>query len=213
MAPRLIPAARRRWYLALIGLAATALMCWHALGASGVFYTQVYLVFLPPQGEANPNALIGANNQSVVDMAGIVGRIVAQHAGPQPASDQVTILGEGISDGYIVRQPNDGGQYNVQFDRPVLDVQVSGPSAQSVTIKLADVVKTINSELTARQAAAGTPPGSMIQTRLSPSNADLYFVKGSRIRALMASLLLGLGLTAAAIALFERLLARRIRLR
>jgi hypothetical protein len=174
-----------------------------AVSNHGVYYAQADVVLLPPKGADTPNILATTNTSGPVKMAGIIGQIMAQQAAPQPVSDQVTILGEGITRGYIVRQPNDGGQWEIQFKRPILDVQVAGATPAEVTGTLDQVVAEIETDLRNLQQTAGADPANMIQARLSPQVPDIFYVKGSAIRAGLATLLLGFGLTLAAARLLD----------
>lgn len=191
----LLQVIRRRWYAVALGLLATTVAMKFAMSPHGVYYTQAYVVLLPPQGADAPNAFANTNTSGPVNMAGIVGRIMAQNAAPQPVSDQVSILGEGITDGYIVRQPNDGGQWSVQFKRPVLDVQVAGATPAVVTASLNRVLAEIEANLRRLQQDTGTAPAQMIQAKLSPPAPSLFYVEGSAVRAGFATLLLGVGLS------------------
>lgn len=202
-----IQVVRRRWYAVALGLIATALAARVAVSDHGVYYSQADVVLLPPKGLDTPNILATTNTGGPVKMAGIIGRIMAQHAAPQPVSDQVTILGEGITDGYIVRQPNDGGQWEIQFKRPVLDVQVAGATPAEVTAVMDRVVAEIETDLRQLQLTAGADPENMIQARLSPPVPNIFYVKGSAARAGLATLLLGLGLSLAGARLLDWVLS------
>jgi hypothetical protein len=204
-------AVRRRWYVVVLGAIATLILAAQAAQAPGVYFTRLYVVFLPPLSTANPNTFSAADNSNVIAMAGLVGQAVSSRDSAQPVSDGVTILGEGISHGYLVRQPNDGGQWAVNFDRPELDVQVAGGSPAEVLATLSQVLQKIDNETRSRQEAAGTATKNMITTRLSPSTPDVYLVKGSRLRAGLAALLLGLGLSLAGAWATDRVLLRRQR--
>lgn len=208
MTASLTSVVRRRWYLFSLGLVLTGIFAVQAARAPGVYFAQVYVVFLPPNG-ASANALAGVDtDNNLIHMAGIVGRVISQGPGAQPVSDGVTILGEGLTSGYSVRQPNDGGQWVVNFDKPELDVQVAGRSPRQVSETLSQVLARIDSELQGLQVAAGTAPDNMIQTRLSPPIPYVYVVRGSRVRAGLFSLLLGLGLTISALRWADGVLAR-----
>jgi hypothetical protein len=206
-----IQVIQRRWYGVLLGLIVTALAARVAVSDHGVYYSQADVVLLPPEGINTPNIFATTNTSGPVNMAGIIGRIMAQHAAPQPVSDQVTILGEGIRDGYIVRQPNDGGQWEIQFKRPILDVQVAGDSPATVKATLDRVVAEIETDLRNLQISAGTARDNMIQARLSPPVPSVFYVKGSAARAGLATLVLGLGLSLAGARALDRVLVSRHR--
>ena len=205
----LLGAMRRRWWAALAGISLTFAAAYHVVLLAGVYHQEVNVVFVWPQGPRTSNAFLHGE-QTLVSTAGIVGRIVAgDSSNAQVVSDTVTLVGEGIRHGYLVRLPNSGGQWALNFDRPVLDVQAAGSTPQEVQQTIKTVVARINHELEAMQAAAGAPSGVRITTRMSPPSPVLLYSKGSRMRALAATLALGIGLTVAAVTLLDRRIAIR----
>jgi hypothetical protein len=199
-------ALRRRWYVTLSGAVATILAALWVMTLPGVYHAQIDVVFMWPQGHQHANTF-QYGSQSLISTAGAVGAVVTGSAsGAQPVSDTVTLVGEGITHGYSVRLPNTGGQWANNFPSPVLDVQASGSSAAEVQRTLATVIARINAVLHEQQAEEGVPEQLMIRTRLSPPTPQLLFDKGSRVRALGATFLIGCGVTvAAALAVHRRL--------
>jgi hypothetical protein len=205
----LLAALRRRWWAALAGVCLTGMLAVHVVHLGGVYHQEVNVVFVWPQGPRTSNAFLHGD-QTLVSTAGLVGRIVAGDSpDAQVVSDTVTLVGEGIRHGYLVRLPNSGGQWALNFDRPVLDVQAAGSTPQEVQQTIKTVVARINHELDAIQTAARVPPGVRITTRMSPPSPILLYGKGSRMRALAVTLLLGTGLTVGVVAALDRWIAVR----
>jgi len=204
-----LSALRRRWYVTLSGAVATMLAALWVMMLPGVYHAQVDVVFMWPQGHQHANTF-QYGSQSLINTAGVVAAIIAGSAsGAQPVSDTVTLVGEGITHGYSVRLPNAGGQWAINFTSPVLDVQASGSSPAEVQGTLAAVIARINAVLHEQQAAEGVPRELMIHTRLSPPTPQLLYGKGSRVRALGATFLIGCGVTVAAALAADRRLRTR----
>jgi hypothetical protein len=171
----------------------------------------VRVLFLVPQSSANPNAL-ATTSSSVITTAGAVARIVDPGV-EQTASDDVTLAGEGVRHGFAVRLPNNGGQWATNFDRPELEVQAVGSSAAEVNATMNGVLREIRTTLQNLQASRRVAPHNMITVSQSPPTVPLYYQTGSPVRALAATLLLGVGLSLAAAGLARRLERRRRRRR
>jgi hypothetical protein len=213
--PRLSVSIKRRWYVPLIGLAATALTMLGVLNHPGVYHAQVEVIFLAPDRAVDINTFEYVTD-SLIDTAGFVGRSMSGTAagGSAPVSDAVTLVSEGVEEGYSVRLPNVGGQWAYNFTRPVLDIQVAGSSASEVSAKLDELVRRVNSVLRARELSQGpVDPDNMIRTRLNPPDPGVVYSAGSHLRALAATGLLGGGLTLAATRSLDVYLLRRARKR
>jgi hypothetical protein len=175
----------------------------------GVYWSQVNVLFLLPQNDATPNSL-QFQNDSLVSLAGIVGKSSSVGgARSAPTSDGVTLVGEGIYNGYSMDLPNSGGQWAINYDRPLLDVQASGSTPEEVTARMKAVIARIEENLADRQAKAGVSERSLVTTRLSPPVMPMYYNPGSHVRAMGATLLLCLSGTAVAVVVVDRRRARR----
>ncbi|MEO6702886.1 MAG: pentapeptide repeat-containing protein, partial [Jatrophihabitantaceae bacterium] len=130
--------------------------------------------------------------------------MVDSSVAPRMASAEATLVGQGVHDGYSVRLPNTGGQWASQFIKPYLDVQVVAPSSDQVLARMGQLITEIGDDLTTLQNQTGVASKYRIGTQLSPPVTPLYYQKGSRSRAGLAALLLGLGITFAARAIAGR---------
>jgi hypothetical protein len=203
----LLVAVRRTWYVAVFGVVATVFLVLSVSQQPGMFQARVDVLLLLPQSANNPNSYT-ATTESLIDTAGIVATVLSGASGaPLTSSSTVTLAGQGIRDGWSVRLPNSGGQWANNFDRPLLDVQVVGPSHDAVLKRANELVTRIEAELIRRQDRAGVSPHNLIRTRLSPPTPQVSFSRGSPTRALAASLLLGVLLTTAACVVADQKLA------
>jgi uncharacterized protein involved in exopolysaccharide biosynthesis len=199
----LLAAVRRHRWAAAVVAVATAVVALYGSLAPGVYHQQVDVVFEWPQGARTSNAFL-YGEQTLISTAGVIARIVDEpRSAAHPVSDSVTLVGEGITRGHVVRLPNAGGQWALNFDRPVLDVQVAGNSPDEVRATMARVLAQIDKELRDQQQAEGVPASVMIRTRLSPAVPFVEYSKGSRVRAVAATFVLGFGLTVGAVMALE----------
>ena len=202
---------RRRWYVVVLGLALLAGTLHVVASRPGVYWTQVDVVVLAPKSARYPN-VIEQTSASLIAMAGLVERDVNGGAHPPAtASAAVTLAGEGVRDGYSITMPNGGGQWANDFSRPVIDVQVVGPSEATVRRRLAVLVGRIERTLDERQATDQVPPVNRITASSSPTAAAVLHLEGSTKKAMAVTLLLGGALIPVATVGADRLLANRTR--
>ncbi|HET9654072.1 MAG TPA: hypothetical protein VFP72_01875 [Kineosporiaceae bacterium] len=192
-----------QWVVAVLGLVLTAATLVSVMRMSGSYETNAYVVMLAPE-DTGANAFIrGAN---LIDMAAIINRdLNGMHPPARPTTEDIPLSATGTYHGYSVRMTNSGNQWLSLFYKPELFVQVTGSSPEEVTIRLDALVRRIEDDLYARQAAFGTSPSLMIRTDLSPPNPAVSYVHGSKGRAGAAVALLGLALTLTGMKLSRRL--------
>lgn len=204
----------RRWYLVVVGITLTLAILWPATHRPGVYWAQVNLVLLPPTSEYFPNVLEDPH-YSLTALAGVVVTdFNGQHEPPLMASSETTLYGEGRTSGIEVRMPNAGNQWKPLYPTATIDLQSVGASPKIVTDGVADTTRRLNDLLAARQDELGIDPSVRVSLISSPADPVVYYVTGSRARALGAGAIVGIGLTIAGVYWFERLLqARRSRSR
>lgn len=200
---RLLVASLRAWYVVLLGLVVTGAALFAVWASPGVYYGQVDVVFLRPVNEFVPNSL-SANSASVIATAGVVQREVSGgREGSRVVSESVTIVGEGMTSGQRISLPNSGGQWANNFDRALLDVEVVDRSEAAARKRLDSVLAAIDASLERRQLEAGADRSTWIRTRLSPAEPTIGYLDHERRRAMVMTLVLGGGLTCAAVVLVE----------
>ena len=62
----------------------------------------------------------------MIATAGLVGHLVQPKESSSGAGTQTTLIAQGVTKGHQIRLPNSGGQWDPNFDKPYLDVQVVG---------------------------------------------------------------------------------------
>lgn len=201
----------RQWRAVLVGLLCTVVTMGAVVGRDGVYATQVDVIFLTPLDRTNQNVLVG-DLVSLINFAAIVEREMnAGEAAPRMSSPTATLYGRGVREGYSVELPNTGGQWGNNFSRPVLNVQVVGPSPAEVTSTFEEVVRQIEQVAAARERAAGAPPTTWVSLRLSPAKPVIGYVPGGGKRAALALGALGAAGTVIGAVHLDRWRARRDR--
>jgi hypothetical protein len=186
--------AGQRRMVTLLGLLLTGIALIAVTQAQPAYLAQVRVVLLPPV-TAQPNGLTDSG-ASLISLTGVVALAVeGADAGADAVSDSVTLTGEGQSEGYTVRQPNAGGQWQYRFDEPVLDVQAVGPTAESARQQLDTALQRVDAALTDIQDGETVPAGSRVRTVLNPLVPQVKEVSGSASRALVATGATGLLIT------------------
>lgn len=199
---------RRHWYLVIAGLALTAGAIFASSRNPGVYSTQTDVLFLAPKSAVAPNP-IEASSDSLIATAGLVARMATDgKITPGTAGSGVSLTGQGIHQGYSIELPNSGGQWVASFERPVLVVQVVGPSEAWVRSTLATQIDRINQTLYSMQQRDGIRKQSYIITSSAPRAATIRFTKGDPKRVIGATMLLGIALTGLATIGFDRIIPR-----
>lgn len=205
----LLGAILRRWPIVLIGAIVTVAAAAGVLSDKGVYFTRTELVFLAPTSAANPNAL-RTQSDDVIVMAGLVARTLN---GPGQitkfASPDVTLIGMGVRDGWMVRLPDTGGQWATNFATQRLVLDIVGPTRDAVVARQGELTQAVDDTLLALQRERGVAPINDITAIVAPETTIVYQVGGSRPRALGMTAVLGIGVTLAAVMLWERRATRR----
>lgn len=199
----------RRWPVVLAVLALMLPFVWQARETTGVYWTRVNVVFLPPPGAAAGNPL-RSESQDVVQFAAVIQRLAITESSIPPLETNGAILyATGIRNGYSVYLPNAGTQWQPSYNRASIAVEVVAEDAESVTRMATELAEKIAAAATEQQDALGVQRGAHITTVLSPSAAVVSYHTGKPAHATAVLLVLTLGLAAAAVQLFDRLPQRR----
>lgn len=204
-------ACLRRWPIVLVGVVCTGLAAFALLSDKGVYYTRTQIVFLAPSSSYYPNTL-ATQSEDIIDTAGVVAKRIT---GPGPvtkfASPDVTLIGQGIRDGWSLTLPDTGGQWGTNFQSQILYLEIVAPDRATVLERQTTLLQRVQDELDALQRERGVEPINDITVQAAPRSTVIYHVGGSKPRALGMTAALGVGITAAAVVLTERLARRRPR--
>lgn len=195
----------------VVGCATTAQLVHRAWNLPGFYWGQANVVFITPPNALAPNTL-GVVSGSLISTAGIIQREVMD--GPpknRVVSESVTLLDEGVMDGVSVDLPNAGGQWENNFERPVLRVQSVNPDKQVAQRRLEQMVAQIQIAIERRQDEAGVLELNRITTQVTPSTITVGLREGDRKRAAASTALLGLLATGSVAVLADAVGHRRRR--
>jgi len=202
-------ACLRRWPIVLVGVVCTAIAAFAVMSDKGVYYTRTQIVFLAPSSSYYPNTL-ATQSEDIIDTAGVVAKRII---GPGPvtkfASPDVTLIGEGIRDGWSLGLPDTGGQWGTNFQTQILNLEIVAPARETVLQRQTEMLQRVHDELDALQRERGVEPINDITVQAAPRSTIIYHVGGSKPRALGMVAALGLGVTAALVVAAERLGKRR----
>lgn len=190
-------ALRRRWYITVVGVLATAGLCVAAMVAFPPTYqAKSSIVLLPPATTVdeggNPYLQLSDLKQAVdVTIAALTS---------QSAADQT-----------MASAPN--GSYEVLPDYttngPIFIITAEDKTKESTLATLEVVKGMVAPTLTNLQTSLGIAPQSQITSKVLTSDGEPTTVRKAQIRALIVALAAGLILSALLLALVDSLLLRR----
>lgn len=198
----------RRWatLVVALGLLLTVAITYRVVRKPGIYWAQTDVVFLAPASGLFPNSLAN-DSGGLIALAGVVGKMVdADSPATRVVDPSVRLVNQGIRHGSSVTLPNDGGQWANNFDKALLDVQAVGATAAEVTGTVNQLVDQINLRLAGMQS--DVPSVDRVTTKLSPAQVQVFYDAGRRLRALAASLAVGVGITFALALYVRRRIAR-----
>lgn len=199
----------RRWPVVAVGIVVTIAALMAVRAEPGVYFTRTEIVLLAPTSAANPNAL-RTQTDDVIVTAGLVARTLS---GPRQitkfASPDVTLIGMGVQDGWMIRLPDTGGQWATNFATQRLILDIVGPTRDAVTTRQDELTAEVTETLNALQRGRGVDPINDITAIVAPETTIVYHVGGSRPRALVMTVVLGAAATIAAVLLWDRAARRR----
>lgn len=186
----------RRWYVLAGALVLGVVASYFAVNAQGVYWSRAEVTFLAPTSAINPNALRTTSSDLIIAAGAVAKRVNGNVTWNQMADPAATIVGQGVLDGWSVQLPNHGGQWSRVYPRQVLDVQVSGPTAEVVRERQSELLARIDAELAGLQQ--GVASTDVITTKVVPARPPVYYMHGDKARALlMVWVLVGAGVLTA----------------
>jgi hypothetical protein len=194
----LVGSMLRRWPIMIMGLLLTLAVCVVTWRASGVYWASTKVYFLVPASANQPNQ-IAPDNSAAIGFAGLIQTEINGGIPPREAtSPDVTLVDEGIYDGWSVLLPDTGGQWATNFEESSLIVQASGPSAEVVKSRMNSLIDQITRLVAAREDAANVALAFRVDFTMSPPVVAVQYSNGHRSRAVAIIVLLGVGLSLAA---------------
>lgn len=197
---------RRRWPIVVVGCLLTALLGWNFRTAPGVYSSSTKVLFLSP---ATPQTrLLAPTSGDAIPFVGVIERELnaGVHQAPATAPD-VTLVDQGILDGWSARQPDYGGQWAHNFTEATLILQVSGPTEAVVRERMSTLIGRTQQILDERQTSV--IPAARVTMQVSGTASQVHFAQGRPSRAMIGVVGIGVALTLGAAAIFDRLRRRQ----
>lgn len=203
----------RRWYIVVAGMLLTIAVVWPVSHRPGVYWTQMSVLLLPPTYEYFPNKLEDPH-YSLSALAGlVVDDFNGQNRPLMTASSDTTLYGMGLRSGLEVKQPNMGNQWQPLFPNAAIDVQVVDRDPEVVAARARETVGELDQLLAQRQDELGVIETMRVSLIASPDEASVYYISGSRTRAMAVGAAVGIILTVVAVYWVERFTGARGRRR
>lgn len=205
----LLAAALRRWYVVVLGAALTLGAFAVVQRQAPVFFTQYNIVLVGPSGTEHTNVLENPR-YGLQPLVGVISTDVNEGHPPLLTGDvDATMVGMGAREGVQVRVPNLGTQWRPLFSANYLDVQVAARTPEEVQVLANETSARVAELLEQRQDELGVPDN--LRALAVPSSEDpiVYPMAGSRSRALAATALTGVAVTAVLVFWLERWRPRR----
>jgi hypothetical protein len=185
---QLLRVLARRWYVLVVVAAITGAAVLLVQCAPGVYWTQVNIVFLPPK---NANVLEDQNT-SIVQFVAVIEREFNETPDTtRSASSSGTLYGEGVRSGWQVSLSNNGGQWQNNFNRPSLSIEVVDSSPRKVVETAASLSAKVSRLAETQQNDIGIATKNHVTTINSPASPVVSYVQGSNTRAGIAVIALG----------------------
>ena len=191
----LIRSMFRRWPVVLLGAALTLSIGYVAAGDHSVYWTKTQVVFLAPSSSTYPNSLETTSEDLIITAGAVAKELTGPAKTIKLTSPDANLIGRGITDGWSVKLPDNGGQWAPNFDSQWLDVEVAAATPEQVTLRVDALIKRIAATLAHLQAERGVSPVNAITTKAAPDSTVVYRMTGSRMRVLAMTLALGIGAT------------------
>jgi hypothetical protein len=183
---------QRRWAVMAAGLLITLVTCLVAWRTPGVYWASTKVLFLVPTSTEQPNQLAPANSATLA-LAGLIeteinGGIPLRRA----TSPDVTLVDEGIYDGWTVFMPDIGGQWAHNFSEPSLIVRASGPTPEVVRSRMENLIAEIQRLVEQREVSAQVAAVARVEFTMSPPTVTVQYSSGHSSRAILVIVPLGL---------------------
>ena len=201
----LLAAAWRAWLVVVVGALLTCFLVWHSTSAQPVYSAEVRVTLVAKDGARSLRYPL----PGLILTAELVSSRIASGQGARPDSDSVSLVGEGVRQGYSVTLPNSGSQWVQLVNSPDLRVQAVGSTPAEVRGSLQTALTRIDDELDAVQAAVDIAPQARIRASVATPAPEVMEGRGNRPRAALGSGVLGAALTTAVVRVVDGRRTRR----
>lgn len=195
----------RRWYIALAVLACLVPMLQFVRAGEGVYYTSYDIIFQAPDGATKDNAL-RTEASSTVHYAAMIQRMYENdHPEPDARPVRAPLYGVGIRDLEAVYLPSAGGQWQSNFNRAQITVEIVKPTKELALVRAEQISQQISALAKIPQDRTGVWAQSQITTDRIFQRVPLGYIDVRTKYAFAVLTILGLGCSVAATLTFDLL--------
>lgn len=193
-APRsVIRATGRRWYVVVAVLMLFVPLALHANSVRGVYWMKYDVVFLLPAGASDNNALRNGASNIVFYAAMIQRQYASTHKVVKVQTNGAPLYGSGVRSGVSMYLPDTGGQWQSNFNRPAITVEVVGETEAEANLLASTTAREIREMALKPQADLGVVPKAYISTTTNPERPAAGYVDVRNKRAVGAIALVAFG--------------------
>lgn len=184
----LLGVLRRRWYVMVVVIVATAALGMFFVQQGGLYVTRTIVAFESP--EDGPWQTAGSADRGVIVFASAVATEINDGVSPVVYSTaDAPFYGAGIRQGVRVALPDTGGQWDVAYNRAVIMIDAVSPDRAWVAEQQQLMVRAVVEAADTRQA--GIPAVSRITVSVEPMSSLIEQVAPGRAPQLLAVAALG----------------------
>ena len=198
----LLLAARRHLIVVLIGMLLTAWVASTVRDHPGLYQMQTQIAVRPPERSGIRNLYLGKEYSLIATASVIQKMAMAGSGGAMTASSAAPLSGKGIKDGFELTLPNSGNQWAFDYNRPVLNIQAIGRTKERAQANLDEAIERSSAALTKLQDESNVPAGQRMTIERGALVQSWYAV-GRKSRSLLATGILGMGLTMTVVLLLD----------
>ena len=201
---------KRRWYIVVLLFALVLPAAQLARDVPGVYYSKFNIDFQAPAGATKDNAL-RTEASSTVHYAALIQRMYeGRHPNAPIIPTRAPLFGTGLRDAVAVYLPSAGGQWQTNFNRPTITVEIVKGNADAVLATAETITEEIAALAQKPQNEIGVWKKSQISTERSPTEPSVTYIAVRTKYALAVIGVLGVAIAVSGAIIFDRVL-RQIR--
>lgn len=188
---RFLFVAGKRWYITVFGVLLTVLVTFVGLRPEAHYWSHTTVTVMK-HGD-NP---LREPQWPLTHVASTLAIRANQGTrGLKTSSPDVPLYGQGTLIGEQILVRDEGGQWTVMVQSPVLDIEVVGPTSDSVSLRMDRLVRGLQKDLESLQNELSIPRDERLFLHVDPEPPVVVGIFGSRSRVIGGGLALGLTVT------------------
>lgn len=199
-------ALHKNWFVAIVAIALVLGLAPRITAVQGLYWMKFDVVFLLPPGASDHNALRNSASNIVPYTAMIERQYESRHPVVHLETNGAPLYGSGLDVGLAASLPNSGGQWQTNFNRPAISLEIIGTTSEQVMDQAQQAIQSIRELADESQDEMGVVRRSFITTQVNPEQPSVQYIDVRTRRAYM-----GLGLLALGAGIASAVLAQGLR--